>query len=490
MWIRNIFSELKIELGPTPIHIDNQGTIQVIKNVQVHSKTEHIDIKLFFIRDAYKDKKIAVDYVKSEEDIADIFTKALPPCKFEKLRSLSNLRGESQELEANLCEEMGNFKLPLLFIAGLIAQADSFLLGPDKTVRENEVMLSYGNPCEYMLEVNLQQEIDHIHDTFAAEEKTGSTFCRSEKLYQFGACILESRKLSATIAQFPQIARKITKRDIIDDFVSGFIKLPKIVLAAATTWIKSTSKTTIVDLLLNVSKESLSELMNVGHTEYQNMTIVPYNVTKEEITRVSLFAQKHPEILDDAINNARDLHGFLDYLSDEFIAAEILLASIYKMLKKGHVDTESLGELAGSQLLMEMDPLRTKLREVLDVREMQAVKFVFDVIRDVPFFERIIMSDLLISCIILVMIALLGVLVSLSFGKNRTSSRRRPMDSKQRSGPDADDKNQSLVDIDWTELETVVKHPLKCSKTTSSRKASGPRGDEVDIESEYAQAYK
>lgn len=153
--------------------------------------------------------------------------------------------------------------------------------------------------------------------------------------------MLRSRKLSGTISRFPAIARTITKRDIVDDIYEGFGKVSKIIVAAATTWIKSISKNSIVELAVNVSKELLEELLNIGHNEYSNMTIVPYNVSREEIIRVSLYAEQHPEILNDAIKNAKDIHSFLDYLSDEFIAAEILLAGIYKLLKKGEIDTSS-----------------------------------------------------------------------------------------------------------------------------------------------------
>lgn len=51
LWLRNILCELKLNLDPTPMFVDNQGTIKLIKNDQVHAKTKHLDIKLHFIRD-------------------------------------------------------------------------------------------------------------------------------------------------------------------------------------------------------------------------------------------------------------------------------------------------------------------------------------------------------------------------------------------------------------------------------------------------------
>lgn len=237
-----------------------------------------------------------------------------------------------------------DIKLPLLFIIGMVTQSESFLVGPSKTIQENEVLLSYGNPCEFMMDDALKEEIARIEILFQDEQKAGRAMhCRSEKLFQFEACILKSRKLSDTISKFPMLVKgRIFKREIMHDIYSGIIQLPKIIIAAATTWIKSMSKDTIVELVLDVSKDLLQTLLVSGHSEYNNLTLIPYNTTKEEITRVSIYAQKHPEILDDAIRNANDVHQFLDYLSDEFLAAEVLLAGIYKLLKRSQIDTHFL----------------------------------------------------------------------------------------------------------------------------------------------------
>ncbi len=72
------------------MHIDNQSAIKLIKNPVYHKRTKHIDVKYHFIREKYQDKTVNIEYVNSNEQLADIFTKALPRDKFEKFRTLIN----------------------------------------------------------------------------------------------------------------------------------------------------------------------------------------------------------------------------------------------------------------------------------------------------------------------------------------------------------------------------------------------------------------
>ena len=58
------------------------------KNLVFHSRTKHISIKYQFIREAEEDKEIQLKHCKTEEQLLDIFIKALPRAKFELLREM------------------------------------------------------------------------------------------------------------------------------------------------------------------------------------------------------------------------------------------------------------------------------------------------------------------------------------------------------------------------------------------------------------------
>ena len=64
------------------IFCDNISTIHMTKNANQHSKTKHIDIRYHFLRDHYEKGDIEIDYVSTDFQLADIFTKPLDYNRF------------------------------------------------------------------------------------------------------------------------------------------------------------------------------------------------------------------------------------------------------------------------------------------------------------------------------------------------------------------------------------------------------------------------
>ncbi|GKB01723.1 hypothetical protein Tco_0829767 [Tanacetum coccineum] len=69
----------------TKIYIDNESTICIIKNLVYHSKTKHIAIRHHFIRDAYEKKLIQVLKIYTDDNVADLLTKAFDVSRFQFL---------------------------------------------------------------------------------------------------------------------------------------------------------------------------------------------------------------------------------------------------------------------------------------------------------------------------------------------------------------------------------------------------------------------
>ncbi|PKA58529.1 Retrovirus-related Pol polyprotein from transposon TNT 1-94 [Apostasia shenzhenica] len=61
-------------------------------NPVFHGKTKHFNIKLFFLREVHKEKFVTLLYCKTEDQLADLFTKLLPVSKFEFLRQKLGVR--------------------------------------------------------------------------------------------------------------------------------------------------------------------------------------------------------------------------------------------------------------------------------------------------------------------------------------------------------------------------------------------------------------
>ena len=68
------------------VFCDNTSAINISKNLVQHSRTKHIDIRHHFIRDLVERKTMSLEYIDTEKQLADIFTKALDSKRFESLR--------------------------------------------------------------------------------------------------------------------------------------------------------------------------------------------------------------------------------------------------------------------------------------------------------------------------------------------------------------------------------------------------------------------
>lgn len=75
----NILQELEVKVGNTSLNMDNQSAIRLIKNPEYHQDTKHIGIKTHLIRDHYKKGLFHLNYVPSDDQKADVLTKALSP---------------------------------------------------------------------------------------------------------------------------------------------------------------------------------------------------------------------------------------------------------------------------------------------------------------------------------------------------------------------------------------------------------------------------
>lgn len=88
VWLRRMLNQLgEKQSDPTPIHCDNQSAIKLVRNPEFHNRTKHISVRFHFIRDQQEQKEIDIDYVRTEDQLADLFTKPLHGPRFERLRT-------------------------------------------------------------------------------------------------------------------------------------------------------------------------------------------------------------------------------------------------------------------------------------------------------------------------------------------------------------------------------------------------------------------
>jgi hypothetical protein len=87
VWLRKLLAGLFGQmLDPTVIHCDNQSCVKLSENPVSHDRSKHVEIKYHYIRDMVQRKAVLVQYLPTDEQIADVLTKPLAKSKFEYFR--------------------------------------------------------------------------------------------------------------------------------------------------------------------------------------------------------------------------------------------------------------------------------------------------------------------------------------------------------------------------------------------------------------------
>ena len=88
IWMRGLLTELGVDMSlPTKLLCDNQSAIKLAHNPVFHKRTKHIMLKFALLVEQMKLDNLILEFVKSAENLADMFTKAQKSSHF-----LSNLR--------------------------------------------------------------------------------------------------------------------------------------------------------------------------------------------------------------------------------------------------------------------------------------------------------------------------------------------------------------------------------------------------------------
>lgn len=89
IWLKNLLKEMTGGYSNlVTIYVDNRSAIDLMKNPVHHGRSKHIDVRYYFIRECIENGQIKVVFVSSNEQRADILTKALPSVKFATMRNL------------------------------------------------------------------------------------------------------------------------------------------------------------------------------------------------------------------------------------------------------------------------------------------------------------------------------------------------------------------------------------------------------------------
>jgi len=96
IWLARLQSEImKTEVGKPMLRIDNKSALSLIKNPLLNDKSRHIETRFHLIREYDAAGRLEVKFIRTEDQLGDIFTKSLARVKFQELCQRINVQGSS-----------------------------------------------------------------------------------------------------------------------------------------------------------------------------------------------------------------------------------------------------------------------------------------------------------------------------------------------------------------------------------------------------------
>ncbi|GKE66144.1 hypothetical protein Tco_1520305 [Tanacetum coccineum] len=85
LWMRTQLTDYGFHFDKIPMYCDSKAAISISCNPVQHSHTKHIDVRYHFIKEHVKKGIVELFFVRTEYQLADLFTKSLPEERFKYL---------------------------------------------------------------------------------------------------------------------------------------------------------------------------------------------------------------------------------------------------------------------------------------------------------------------------------------------------------------------------------------------------------------------
>lgn len=100
LWVQKLLKDIGLFFKlPTPLLSDNKTSISISENPVQHDRTKHIEIDRHFIKEKLEAGIIKLPFVRSEDQLADVLTKAVNGRSFEAILCKLNVVDPTIQLD-------------------------------------------------------------------------------------------------------------------------------------------------------------------------------------------------------------------------------------------------------------------------------------------------------------------------------------------------------------------------------------------------------
>lgn len=87
VWLSRLIADLMgRDVQKFRLLVDNKSAIELSKNSVFHERSKHIDTRFHYIRECVSNGQVEIEHVRTDNQLADILTKALSRIRFVELR--------------------------------------------------------------------------------------------------------------------------------------------------------------------------------------------------------------------------------------------------------------------------------------------------------------------------------------------------------------------------------------------------------------------
>jgi hypothetical protein len=91
VWLKELFYDMTEKSVTPTLMCDNEAAVKIAKDNSSNKRTQHSEREYYYVNEQLHRKRLAIEWVPTDDQLADIMTKALGPVNFERILASLNM---------------------------------------------------------------------------------------------------------------------------------------------------------------------------------------------------------------------------------------------------------------------------------------------------------------------------------------------------------------------------------------------------------------